>query len=426
MRVAIETLVEDCGAILNKGLRPEDAMDRAQLSTATFYRHHPTKEAFIKAVMDELIPANFKLPYDLSAQIESVLMAKGGDPRHAMREVANWDFREVCRDHMTARQILALVLGRKYPTTMKNLQALYRSVDDQGAKAYEMMFERWGASIRKPFDVRLLSVSLVAIVEGLAFRWKVNNDDVPDWLFGEIAVAFMSSVIDTQHKHEHIDDVAASIAADIMANFKSAQGIDLPSDPRQSIIDTARIEFGRRGYFATTLEMVAAGSGVPLHTVKNLFSSKPMLIVGALQNQFFKLSQAAVDDITLGLDEMKAIERHLERLAKLARDESEFIDALLMALSHETYGNVDGPAVVKEWLNFPKVIVPAIEQGLERGTLSSSQAAYDIAAVLTNMLLMQTITHRSREPEQHVQLVSELVLRGLSARPDSRQEPSPT
>ncbi len=253
------------------------------------------------------------------------------------------DFREKSR--------LALTFGQSRPRTARRLRTLYEAHDASGIERYRALFESWGATLRAPLTVKYVAVALSAIAEGFAIRWCADNDAVPDWLFAEVILAFLASAIDEQQRHEHIDDVATKLAAAIMSSFQLSSSDDLPDNPREAVIEAAREEFGRPGYFLTTLEMIATRSGVPLPTVKRLFPTKPHVIVGAMKRRFLSLEQSVQDDLALGRGEVEVVERHLIRCAQLAADKPEFLDALIAAVAHDTYGVVESTIAIKQELN---------------------------------------------------------------------------
>lgn len=415
VQVALEMLVEDAGALLDHGLRGEDVFHRARISQTTFYRKF-NKATFIDAVMDALVPEHLESRRDLKAIVTDELIAQSGDPRKVLRKIATDDFRTMREDPATTRRLLALAVGQSRPKTARRLRTLYEAFDAASVEGYQALFETWGATLRAPLTVKHVAVALTAIVEGFAIRWRADNDAVPDWLFAEVILAFLASAIDEQQRHEHIDDVASKLAAAIMSSFQLSRSDDLPDNPREAVIEAAREEFSRRGYFLTTLEMIATTSGVPLPTVKRLFPTKPHVIVGALKRRFLSLEQSVHDDLTLGRGEVEVIERHLIRCAQLVADKPEFLDALIAAVAHDTYGVVESTIAIKQELNFPSLIAPVLEQGQRKKVFVSTQSPIEVAATMTNILFLRCFTRRTESPEDNARFVAELLLDGICVR----------
>ena len=191
---------------------------------------------------------------------------------------------------------------------------------------------------------------------------------------------------------------------------------EVPRDPRAAIIAAARTELGKRGYFMTRMDDIADNAGVPRGAMKRLFPTKPHILVAALQSRVDALRESVADDILLGLDEVSIIDNFLLRCAQLAADEIAFMDALLVAVAHDTYGEPEGLLSIKEKLNIPAIIGPVIQQGQDAGTLALIGTPADLAAGITNTLLMRCFTRRSVSPEDNAAFIGNLLLRGLGTK----------
>lgn len=108
--------------------------------------------------------------------------------------------------------------------------------------------------------------------------------------------------------------------------------------------------------------------------------------------------------------------RHLLRCATLARDEPEYTDALIAAVSHDTYADAESTLEIKKELNFPALIAPVIERGQRRGVFTDQNPAGEVAATLTNTLFLHCFTRRRATPTEHVDTVAGLLLDGLRRR----------
>jgi len=411
----IDLLLENPEQLLFGGLDIEQVARRALVSETSFYRLF-TKRSFIEAVLDHLVPETFELPFDMKKDIAGRLIAYEGDPLAAIREVATWDYLKVREWEEFTRALAAMAIGKSRPRTARNLKASYAISDDAGKAAYEALFAQWGASLRKPFTVKLAAVCLTAMVEGMSLRWLADPESVPDWLFGEMVLAFIISVVDTGQQHQHINDVAAPLAAAIAASFQSTRGLGLPVNPRRAVLAAARKEFGQRGYFTTTIDQISKTSGVPLNTLKQLFPAKPLLIVGGLEREYATIAQHIDDDLKLGFSASDTVERFLRNLAEMVLAEREFADALIMLVAHDTHADADGAVEVKQRLNFPALLEPVIRRGQAHDEFTSKHDPYDIAAALTNALFLRCFTRRDNEPEQHARFVAELALDGARTR----------
>lgn len=408
-------IVEDSSMLLDRGLRGEDVFQRAKISQTTFYRKF-NKASFIDAVMDELVPQRPDVPTDLHATVLAALTANHGDPLATLRQVSTSEFDAVRGGAKSTRRLLAIALGMSRPRTAKRIRSLYQARDEASIEGYQALFESWGTTLRAPFTVRHLAVAITAIYDGFATRWRVEPDAFPDKLVGEVVLAFFASALDTEQRHQHVDDVAAPLANAVMESFQLSRSTDLPDDPRRAVVEAARHEISRRGYFMTNLELIATTSRVPLPTVKRLFPTKPHIIVGALKPSFDRLGESVQDDVTLGRPAGEVVERHLIRCARLVAEQPEFVDALIAVVAHDTYGEVESTIEIKKELNFPSLIAPVIADGQQAGIFSTALPAGEVAAAMTNTLFLRCFTRRQLSAEENGHFVCEMVLGGLRAR----------
>ncbi|HEY5856012.1 MAG TPA: TetR/AcrR family transcriptional regulator [Aldersonia sp.] len=413
---AVDLLVTDPTTLLDGGLRAQDAAAAARISQTSFYRKYH-KSSFLDAVVAALARQPALDSSDLGAALTAALTAHQGDPRPVLRDAIGREFARDADERAATRRVLAAVFCASGGTrVVADLRRDARDRDARIAATFDALFASWGATLRAPFGVATLAVTLVAMLDGLALRRRVDPDAVPDWLVGEVALALLTTLVDTHELHEHVDDAAAQLAADIAASFQLARAAELPENPRRAVIDAARTEFGRRGYFLARLEAIAAASAVPLATVRRLFPTKAHIVVGGLKDGFLRLGEAVADDLALDRDEIDTVRRHLLRCATLARDEPEYTDALIAAVSHDTYADAESTLEIKQELPFPALIAPVIERGQQRGVFADQNPAGEVAATLTNTLFLRCFTRRGATPAEHVDAVAGLLLDGLRRR----------
>ncbi len=136
-------------------------------------------------------------------------------------------------------------------------------------------------------------------------------------------------------------------------------------------------------------------------------------MVGALAGGVREMARQVRDDAQLGLNERDLIIRHLSRLVSFAARHVEYVEALLFVVAHDTWASAESAVLVKEELDLPAMLVPTIEAGQERGVFARSASAYDLAALVTNALLLRFFTRRNDDPAAHVRLVARTFLDGL-------------
>jgi len=105
---------------------------------------------------------------------------------------------------------------------------------------------------------------------------------------------------------------------------------------------------------------------------------------------------------------------YLRKLAQLAREQAEFIDALIVS----TAGNRSSGTSERDLL---KVIEPVIKDGQQKGTIASDRSPRELAASLTRFVLVECHTCQHQPPgqeprrpfEQLAESVAKMCLDGL-------------
>lgn len=406
IEAGIASLIDNPRGILERGLRSDDVINLAESSPATFFRKFSTKSDYLDAVVSTL-SASMPRNADGGHEAVRVLMrVHGRSLRSTVTALVAQTYRRIVDDTATTTLLLTHVFGG---STSRALTEDYRYRDQLVLDGYGALFEPDGGALRRPFTARTFAMTLNALVDGFRLRSRVDPAAVTADLISDALLAFLGAVVDTSEHHQHLDDMVGTIA-------RSDEQRPLPRDPRAAIIAVARDEFGKRGYFMTRTDDIADIAAVPRAACKKLFPTKPSIIVGALQNRVDQLRESVADDLLLGLDEVTVIENHLLRCAQLVSDELAFMDALLVAVAHDTYGEPEGLVSIKEKLNLPAIIAPVITQGQQKGTLRDFATAFDLAAGLTNTLLMRCFTRRQNSAADNATFVAQLLLRGVDAR----------
>jgi AcrR family transcriptional regulator len=409
-------LLEDGLKIVQRGLDVKDITSRSRVSEKTYYEVFRNKGRFVDELLSSLNAAPQRAAAGLTEVVQQQLIKTGGDPRKTVRAVCAWDFEQVRQDPSILVQLAVLVLARQHPGAMSRLRHAYAVYDNAGKQAYEVILARWGAALRKPFTHESVAVILTALVEGLSIRHLADPKAVSPALFGETVIALIGSIVDTGQNHEHIDDVVAPLAEEVMGMYERAQADRLPDNPRGAIVDAARREFGTRGYFATTLGHISISAAVPLPVLKQLFPSKALIVVGALRTHVEDIRRQTNDDRALGLPLTDVITRFLKRLASFALNNREFVEALLAVVAHDTAASPETAVQVKRELDLPGIIVPVIEAAQEHGHVAADLSAYDAAAMAVNTLLLRCFTRREHSADEHAEVVMSVLFYGLLTR----------
>ncbi|WP_139279966.1 TetR/AcrR family transcriptional regulator [Rhodococcoides yunnanense] len=398
----VRALLADPRAVLERGLRSEDIVNQAGASQATFFRKFATKADFVDAVVGALSGSQPSSEDEVRRTVGDQLQRNEDSLGPTVIALVTTAFPALVDGTSTATEFLAHVFGSPY--AMKNQ---YAHRDRLVLTAYEALFIRSDAALRRPFTARSFATTVTALLDGFRTRARIDPSSVTATLVADALLALLGAVVDTSGLHQHLDDLVGPIESPVVDK-------PLPPDPRAAIIAAARTELGKRGYFMTRMDDIADNAGVSRTAVKKLFPTKPHVLVAALHSRVDALRESVADDLLIGLDEITIIDNFLLRCAQLAADESAFMDALLVAVAHDTYGEPEGLLSVKRTLNIPAIIGPVIQQGQDNGTLSLIGSPVDLAAGITNTLLMRCFTRRNVTPAENAEFIGNLLLRGLT------------
>ncbi len=399
--------IEHPDRLLDGGLRTEEVINLANSAHATFYRKFGTRSRYVEAVLIRLLETAPPLPVDVREPVRAALAAADGDRRRALDMVVQRHFDRVFDDTTGAHRLIAAACGPAMPRTAAAMLAAHHRSDAILLEIFDLLFAQRGATFRKPVTAKSFGVMLTALIDGLVLRHRADPRTVTPQLVTDAILTVLNSSVGNAQRHTHIDDALAAIT------HSRSRTRTLPAEPRAALLDAARREFTKRGYFMTSVETIAAEAGVPADAAFRIFPTKAHVIVGALKPAYEQLRQGIDDDLALGRDEITVIEQHFLRCARLVVQERALMDALMAVVAHDTYAEPEGLISIKRELGFPTLLAPVIAQGQRNGIFTDDQPAGDLAALLTNTLLLRCFTRRNASPEQNASFVSGLAINGL-------------
>lgn len=424
LRAGREVLLAAGPRILLKGLTVASVIEHAGISETTFNKNWPKRaghgvagghQKFIDELLGSLATDHPRINQNLLAN--KVVRAFGehqGDPRRALRQLARWDFEAVREDPATLIRTFIATFAREHRAAMRSVQREYDVITGKAARAYATTLEGWGGELRKPFTVESIAVVLTALVEGMSLRWLLDPKSVPDGLFGDAVVALVGAVVDVEQRHQHVDDVMEPLTLEVIRKHKLAENRDGPDDPWTAILDAAAEEFAQRGYHTTRLNHIAAAAGVETATLTRFFPTKADILVHGLRPVYDDLGRRVSNDRQLRHPPEAVIRRHLQRLARAATEHRAWFDALV-ALA--TQGRDEAAARVHDALDFPALVAPTLEAGQADGVFTAALPAAELAAVLTNNVLMRAFHRRDHTPEEVADAVAAVLLGGILVKP---------
>lgn len=406
VQTGIRLVLERPTRLLDGGLRSEDVINLADSSHATFYRKFTTKSRYLEAVLDRLVNSAAPPQFDIRVHARAALEAVGGHRRMALHALVRTHFDEIFGSTAGLHRLLSTVLGTDGSRTALPVRDAYRRGDNLILQVFEVFFAEGGATLRKPITTRDFSITLTALLDGFLLRHRAEPDSVTPDLVTNALLAVLSVAVDKAHRHSHIDDVTA-------IEGPRERPTTLPSEPRAAMVQAARDEFTKRGYFMSSIDAMADEAGVPIEAALRIFPTKAHVIVGALKSGHDTLAQGITDDFDLGRDTLAVLNQHFLRLARLVAAERPFMDALIAAVAHDTYAEPEGLLSIKRELNFPDLMATVIERGQRDGSFIDDQPAAELAALLTNTLLLRCFTRREVSAEENAMFVARLVLDGV-------------
>ncbi|MFC8046729.1 TetR family transcriptional regulator [Nocardia sp. NPDC057353] len=401
IEAALDTLTEEPALVLNRGLNRDRMVASTGAAAATFYRKFHTKQLFLDAVGKALPPPVNCGAEELRAEIGR-LDAAGQRGDRAIHALVLERFAALTEPRRFARQLLAHWLAPSDTPLRARLRDSYRLRDGIAHAVLDSAFERVGVTLRRPLGASTLAIGANALLEGLQLRMRVEPEVVTPELLANTLAALLSGAIDFDEGHRPVG-----------VPVPQRTPVPLPSNPRAAVIAAARAEFGTRGYFTTTMDHVAETSGVPRDKLDLLFPSKIHIIEAALRGPFDQLRTEIADAAAFDPDAQAIIRRYLLGCARLIAAERVFMDTLLVAVAHDTYGAPERLRSIKALLHLPTIIEPVVERGQKRGELADDHPPAEIAAWLTNAVLLRCFTFRERSAEENAAFAADVALHGV-------------
>jgi len=189
-----------------------------------------------------------------------------------------------------------------------------------------------------------------------------------------------------------------------------------PSATARRIIDKATEMFAKMRYNQVTVRGIASAAGVNEVTVYRLFGSRDG-VAAACWSSYIEALQRSLAAGTAN-PPIEQIEGHLLRLAEIATKDRTTTNAMLIAvqtaviLNGEEFGDDDPRAM----LPLPHMLVPVIETARLEGAITTEASSFEIAAFLTNAVLLRAMTRPSHTAPEIVGFVAEICFRGLLVR----------
>jgi AcrR family transcriptional regulator len=197
---------------------------------------------------------------------------------------------------------------------------------------------------------------------------------------------------------------------------------------RRALLDAADATFGARGWANARMEDIAAAAGVSAATAYNHFPSKHALAGHVYSPLVRPLLVQAECDLAAGRPVVDALTDQIRALARISQRNRKLTAAFWSAVEEYTI-RVGGPPDPTDDVD-PRTLAPVprplqllVEHGQRTGELRSFPAAFEVAGMIANLLLLRSINR----PEECADATAELLLTALFGmlRPELLTETGP-
>jgi AcrR family transcriptional regulator len=180
---------------------------------------------------------------------------------------------------------------------------------------------------------------------------------------------------------------------------------------RRALLDAADANFSTRGWARTRMEDIAATAGVSPASAYNHFASKHTLIGHVYAPLVAALVAQADRDRETGRPLRAALTDQVRALTRMTFRNRGLTAALWFAINDYAVGRPAGPFDPED-PDDPRVLVPVpdtvrglIGDGQSSGEFRRYPQADDVAAVVTNLLLIRSVNRPHEPPEQTAELL---------------------
>lgn len=386
------------------------------VSPGAFYHHFPSRADYLAALaVHALAPARDEIAPEVASLLYEVVNLPDTDVLGHLERVCNRDFERQRTVALRATRFqMCLWAQHDDPVAREALRTLYGRITASLVPAYEGILERWGREFRPPFTAHSAAAVFTALSEGLLLRHCIDRELVEPDLFARVVQALLPTLT---RPVEDDTDVADAVAS--MARFERGPR-SRPSDPdaRRRLLDATLARADAGTFAEATVEDLAADAEAPVEALYAEFQAKPGLAAAAFARFLPMLERPLRTEVEDGAPAVEIIRSHLARLADIAARHRGLTNALLDAVQAATirYGSNIGVNDPRAVVPLPKLLAPAVRAGQEQGTVRDDFEPFELAALITNLLLLRVMTRPDEPAAQVAEIVGEIALFGI-ARP---------
>ncbi|MGE5177981.1 MAG: TetR/AcrR family transcriptional regulator [Bacteroidota bacterium] len=194
-------------------------------------------------------------------------------------------------------------------------------------------------------------------------------------------------------------------------NRAHAPGRPRSEQARRAVLSATRALFEEGGYAATTIEAIAARSGVAKTTIYRWWPNRPALVVDLL----LQVAATAAPPPTTGSDPVRALRTELHRVARAGEA---LPGRLLLSLLSEAQQDAEVRNALSKGLFNPRrrATAQVIRQAQASGALRKDVSPLIAVDMLFGPLFYRMLLRQERVSEEYVRQVFENAMAGLRRR----------
>lgn len=189
---------EPVGDILSQVKVADVARRAGGRSIGAVYHHWRDQDSYRRDLLAYILdPGRYRGAHEAAAMAATVCdgpVVARPPLEAAVRTMGNQLFDELKVNPWLVLQMALWSKQMTDPYVRGLLKELYQGIDANFEPVMDTALQAYGLRVKEPFDTHLLAVVLTALAEGLAMRWGVDPDAVPETIVEDAEAGGKSSL----------------------------------------------------------------------------------------------------------------------------------------------------------------------------------------------------------------------------------------
>ena len=189
---------EPVGDILSQVKVADVARRAGGRSIGAVYHHWRDQDSYRRDLLAYILdPGRYRGAHEAAAMAATVCdgpVVARPPLEAAVRTMGNQLFDELKVNPWLVLQMALWSKQMTDPYVRRLLTELYQGIDANFEPLMDTALQAYGLRVKEPFDTHLLAVVLTALAEGLAMRWGVDPDAVPETIVEDAEAGGKSSL----------------------------------------------------------------------------------------------------------------------------------------------------------------------------------------------------------------------------------------